>query len=182
MSLFNVTVYYHIAPAGGGWAGFLCSGAGLRACSLPMKTRKAAKDRLFDNLKKVADVDLVEDEERCRPYAEAVRGYFDPSAPPAFEALQTLPLDWSGAPPFYQTVWRVCRSIPPGQTRTYQWLATQAGSPRAVRAAGQALAHNPTPLFVPCHRVVAADGGLGGFSAGLEWKERLLELEKRHQR
>jgi methylated-DNA-[protein]-cysteine S-methyltransferase len=64
-----------------------------------------------------------------------------------------------------------------GGTATYRSVATKAGSPRAVRAAGSALATNPIPLLVPCHRVVRSDGGLGGYRGGLERKADLLRLE-----
>ncbi len=68
--------------------------------------------------------------------------------------------------------------MPYGETRSYKWLAGEAGSPRAYRAVGQAMAKNPFPLVVPCHRVVASDGSLGGFSGGLDLKKALLDLER----
>lgn len=83
--------------------------------------------------------------------------------------------------PFGQSVIATCRAIPPGTTRSYGELAAAAGSPRASRAVGQLMARNRLPLLIPCHRVIAADGGLGGYSAGagLPLKQRLLELERR---
>ena len=78
---------------------------------------------------------------------------------------------------FQQRILKTALKIPQGQVRTYGWVARKAGSPRGFRAAGQALTRNPIPIFIPCHRVVAADGSLGGFSAGLHWKRRLLALE-----
>lgn len=86
-------------------------------------------------------------------------------------------LDWGGAPEFYRRVWRVLRRIPYGQTRSYRWVARQLGCPSAARAVGRACAANPIPIIVPCHRVVAADGSLGGFSGGLKRKRMLLALE-----
>ncbi len=68
--------------------------------------------------------------------------------------------------------------VPVGRTVSYKQLAAKAGNPRAARAAANACARNPMPLRIPCHRVIAADGGLGGFSSGLAWKQRLLELEQ----
>lgn len=88
------------------------------------------------------------------------------------------PWDNTDYPPFFQRVLQVTATIPYGECRTYKWLAQQAGSPAAVRAAGQAMAHNRTPLVIPCHRVLRSDGKLGGFAYGLPWKERLLTLEK----
>ena len=66
--------------------------------------------------------------------------------------------------PFQVACWEACRRIPRGETQTYAWLAAAAGNPAAVRAAGQAMRRNPLPIVVPCHRVVAAGGRLGGFS------------------
>jgi methylated-DNA-[protein]-cysteine S-methyltransferase len=80
---------------------------------------------------------------------------------------------------FQRRVVRACRAIPAGERRTYGQLAAAAGSPGAARAVGQVMATNRVPLIVPCHRVVASGGRLGGFSApqGLAMKRRLLSLE-----
>jgi O-6-methylguanine DNA methyltransferase len=78
---------------------------------------------------------------------------------------------------FATRVWRHLRRIPLGQVRTYGGVARALRRPRAARAVGQACGRNPVPLIVPCHRVVAADRRLGGFSAGLAVKRALLELE-----
>lgn len=95
--------------------------------------------------------------------------------------LSTIPLDFSDLPPFHQQVYRVAVSIPAGEPVSYAQLAARAGSPGAARAVGQAMRRNPFPLIVPCHRVVAANGGLGGFSAvgGVTTKRRLLTIEKK---
>jgi methylated-DNA-[protein]-cysteine S-methyltransferase len=93
--------------------------------------------------------------------------------------LRTVELDTEGVPTFNQRVYDVARTIPPGSTLTYGEIATRMGEPREARAVGQALGQNPFPIVVPCHRVVAAGGRLGGFSAtgGLKTKLRLLALE-----
>jgi methylated-DNA-[protein]-cysteine S-methyltransferase len=77
-------------------------------------------------------------------------------------------------------VLEACRGIPYGRTTTYAELAAKAGNPRAARAAGSAMSHNPIPIIIPCHRVLHTGGGLGGFSApgGLSLKERLLAMER----
>ena len=80
------------------------------------------------------------------------------------------------ATPFFERCWRACRTIPAGETRTYQWLATAAGSPHATRAAGQAMRRNPLPMIVPCHRVVAANG-LGGFAGSNNPRGKALKLK-----
>jgi O-6-methylguanine DNA methyltransferase len=90
-----------------------------------------------------------------------------------------VPLDLSTGTAFQRKVWRVLQQIPYGQTRSYAWVARQIGSPRATRAVGIACGANPVPILVPCHRVVRSDGSLGGFSAGVGWKARLLALERR---
>ena len=93
--------------------------------------------------------------------------------------LRELPLDWSGVRGFELRVYVAARALDPGQTCTYGEMANAIGDPAAMRAVGQALGHNPWPLVVPCHRVLAAGGRLGGFSApgGTDTKRRLLVLE-----
>lgn len=85
-------------------------------------------------------------------------------------------LHWSGTPPFLRKVRERMQQIPAGSAMTYRDLAEAVGSPRAMRAVGQACATNRLPLVVPCHRVLGEDG-IGGFALGLEWKRTLLELE-----
>ncbi len=92
-----------------------------------------------------------------------------------------LPLDWSLSHGFRQRVLEGIAAIPYGETRTYTEIATGAGNPRAVRAAGSACGSNPIPLVVPCHRVLRLSGGLGGYAGGLAMKQSLLALEARHQ-
>ena len=104
--------------------------------------------------------------------AQAVEAMLQGGTPP-----ELPPLDWEGHPGFHQRVWRALMAIPAGQVRTYAQVARIVGSAKSARAVGQACAHNPIPLLVPCHRVVRSDGQLGGFSAGSAWKELLLRLE-----
>ncbi len=87
------------------------------------------------------------------------------------------PLDFSGYRPFTAALLGQVRQIPAGQVCTYRRAAELAGSPKAWRAAGQALKANRHPIIVPCHRVVGSGGKLGGFSGPAGWKEMLLELE-----
>jgi methylated-DNA-[protein]-cysteine S-methyltransferase len=96
-----------------------------------------------------------------------------------FEGRRTdfdLPLDLSGTP-FQLRVWAELQRIPYGETISYSELAARVGSPGAFRAVGAANGRNPVPIIVPCHRVIAADGALQGFGAGLEAKRILLDLE-----
>jgi methylated-DNA-[protein]-cysteine S-methyltransferase len=89
-------------------------------------------------------------------------------------------VDLAGRGTFDRTVLSACRQIGPGQTATYSELAVRIGKPGAGRAVGNALARNPIPLIIPCHRVLRADGGLGGFSApgGTAAKQRMLQHEQ----
>ena len=84
----------------------------------------------------------------------------------------------SGFSEFQLAVYKATLKIPCGQTRTYTYLARQIRYPRAVRAVANALAKNPFPLLIPCHRVIRKDGSAGGYSGGKRFKERLLVLEK----
>lgn len=93
-------------------------------------------------------------------------------------ALDAVRLDFSGTP-FRSKVWELLRKIPAGQPLSYGAVASRVGAPRASRAVGTACGANPICLFVPCHRVIASDGSLGGFGGGLWRKEKLLELERR---
>ena len=87
------------------------------------------------------------------------------------------PYDLDDATEFQQKVWRALVSIPIGETKTYGEIADEIGDPKAVRAVGRGCATNPIPVLIPCHRVVAAKGKIGGFSGGLGWKEKLLKRE-----
>jgi methylated-DNA-[protein]-cysteine S-methyltransferase len=88
-----------------------------------------------------------------------------------------LPLDWRLTRGFGRAVLHAASAIPYGAVSTYKRLASEAGSPRAARAAGNALGANPLPIVVPCHRVLHSDGGLGGYTGGVERKRLLLDVE-----
>jgi methylated-DNA-[protein]-cysteine S-methyltransferase len=93
--------------------------------------------------------------------------------------LSGVVLDMNGVPPFHRRVYEAARTIPPGATLSYGEVAAKVGAPGAARAVGQALGRNPFALIVPCHRVLAAGGKVGGFSAhgGVSTKARLLAIE-----
>jgi methylated-DNA-[protein]-cysteine S-methyltransferase len=93
--------------------------------------------------------------------------------------LSAAGLDMQKVPPFHRRVYDIVLAIPPGKTLTYGEIARQLGVPGAARAVGQALGKNPFPIVVPCHRVLAANGKLGGFSAsgGIHTKMRMLSIE-----
>ncbi len=86
-------------------------------------------------------------------------------------------VDISGLTPFEQEVLRAAARIPPGEVRSYAWVAMQIGRPKAARAVGRVMARNPLPLLFPCHRVVDSSGNLHDYFYGLEMKARLLQME-----
>jgi methylated-DNA-[protein]-cysteine S-methyltransferase len=94
--------------------------------------------------------------------------------------LSDIALDLEDVPPFQQQVYAVARSIPAGATMSYGEIAARVGDSRAARDVGEAMGRNPCPIVVPCHRVLAANGKLGGFSAagGLNTKLRMLDIER----
>lgn len=89
-------------------------------------------------------------------------------------------IDWRGMKPFQRRVLRCALRIPYGRTSTYGKIASAIGNPKAARAVGRALGANPLPLVIPCHRVIASDGALGGYNAagGVRVKKKLLDLER----
>ncbi|OEU47010.1 MAG: hypothetical protein BA872_05635 [Desulfobacterales bacterium C00003060] len=88
-------------------------------------------------------------------------------------------LDLSGLTPLQRAVLEAVKRVPRGATRSYAQIAAQVGYPRACRFVGSALARNPFPILIPCHRIVRADGSPGGFHGGTDLKKRMLLLEKR---
>ena len=94
----------------------------------------------------------------------------------------STPCDLRGLPAFTHAVLKAATQIPYGEVRSYRWLAQRLGKPRAARAVGNALARNPIPIIIPCHRVVRSNGTLGGYALGTALKKRLLEMERKHSR
>jgi len=150
-----------------GWIGVSGSVKGLLRTTLPQRSAQEAHQLLGDSV-------------NCATWSprlfeglmERLRAYFSGHK-------VTFPdrLDLSGATPFQREVWEITRLIPYGETRSYTWVAEQIKRQGAVRAVGQALARNPLPVIVPCHRVLNIDGKLGGFGGGVEMKRQLLFLE-----
>jgi methylated-DNA-[protein]-cysteine S-methyltransferase len=154
-----------------GYIGLLGSERGLRRVILPQETQKevfkiAVIDHVFtcdNNSTCLGDLPL-----RLNMYFEGKEVKFDDR------------IDIVGATRYQKTIWNLVRKIPYGTTISYRQLAQQAGNDKAARAAGNALARNPVPVVIPCHRVIAGNNKLGGFSGGLKLKKYLLELESAH--
>jgi methylated-DNA-[protein]-cysteine S-methyltransferase len=115
-----------------------------------------------------------QDDAALAPVVEQLRAYFAGEST-TFE----LTLDLRGTP-FQQRVWGALQEIPYGETISYGELARWVGNPNACRAVGTANGHNPVAIVVPCHRVIAADGGIGGYGGGLDRKAWLLQHETAH--
>lgn len=153
-----------------GWCAVVAGRSGLRRVFLA----EPGRDRLL--------AAVLRQFPECRPDAQSCREaglflvrYFEEGA------AATVPqqLDPGPATAFQRSVWNAAAKIPFGRVRTYGWIAERIGCPAAARAVGSALGANPLPIIVPCHRVVCANGSLGGFSApgGTALKRRLLEHE-----
>jgi methylated-DNA-[protein]-cysteine S-methyltransferase len=163
---------YDVFETALGWVAVVAGERGVRRMSLPERTPDIAAA--------AAQVDSLTSHHEPSAVAE-IREAVIAFCSGQDVDLTKLPIDTSWSSDFFSRAWRACRSIPVGETRTYAWLATQSGNARAARGAGQAMARNPFPLLVPCHRVIGSDGGLHGFGGGtgLPLKARLLEMESR---
>ena len=160
---------YHLFQCAVGWIALLGSEKGLRRLSMKPEPQEALAD-LGPELDRSAN-----DPSSFSAVQESLEQYMQGD----MSALENIALDLSNAPPFFGAAWEACRRIPAGETRSYAWLAAEAGNPLAVRAAGQAMARNRFALIVPCHRVIASDGDLRGYGAGgLRVKAKLLDMER----
>lgn len=128
--------------------------------------------RVAQELRKVRGARMLKDDRGLRRVANQLTKYFGGEKVPFdFE------LDLSGGTEFQQAVWRIVRKIPYGTLVSYKKIAREYGNTLCARAVGNALASNPIPIVIPCHRVIKADNSLGGFSGGIRWKKRLIALE-----
>lgn len=158
----------HLHELPSGWVGMVAGGNGLRRLSLKPTPQEVMEDLGTD----------ADDAEHDPAYFADLVARLNRYSEGDLTALEGIELDMDGAPPFFRLAWQACRRIPPGETRSYRWLAAEAGNPLALRAAGQAMARNRFSLVIPCHRVIASDGGLGGYGGGgLGVKARLLQME-----
>jgi methylated-DNA-[protein]-cysteine S-methyltransferase len=167
-------LYYAIVKTKWGWFGLAGGDAVSRTC-LPVPERRAAEHQLLAALAPAASLRC--DRAYLRDLQQRIIAYFE-GEPGDFRT--DPPVSLAGVGTFARRVLPACRAIPFGQTTTYADLAVRVGHPGAARAVGSALAANPIPLIIPCHRVLRRDGGLGGFSApgGTATKQRLLDHER----
>ena len=159
---------YHMQQLNTGWIGLVAGDKGLRRATLKPTPQEAIEDLGAD----------LEGADHDPEYFSGIVARLARYGEGDMSALDDIELDLDGTPPFFRAAWDACRRIPPGETRSYRWLAAEAGNPQAMRAAGQAMARNRFSLIIPCHRVISSDGGLGGYGGGgLGVKARLLQME-----
>jgi len=142
---------------------------GIDGVVLPKASRRAVLSEMqlseTDLLKGRRSSRLREAQAQLTSYLAGARRSFD------------LPLDLSQGTSFQRKVWQTLRRISYGRLRSYQWVALRVGGSQYARAVGNAVGTNPMPIVIPCHRIVAQDASLGGFSGGLPTKRNLLRLE-----
>jgi len=162
-----------VFPTAIGWCGIAWREGLLAGVQLPEGSRTRTLDRMR---RRFPQAPATEPPAAVAAIIARVQRALDGVADPMLD----VPLDLSGIAAFQQRVYEVTRAIPPGRTLTYGEVAARVGDPGAARAVGQALGHNPFAPIVPCHRVLAARSGAGGFSAagGVATKLRLLEIER----
>lgn len=151
-----------------GWMGVAESERGLAAIVLPLTSKRAVETGLrpFSHIRQGSSSLLLRRAKtQLLEYLAGSRTAFD------------LPLDFSRGTPFQRRVWEKLQAIPYGELWSYRGLASRVGGVEYARAVGGAVGANPLPIVVPCHRVIAQDATIGGFSSGLPVKCRLLALE-----
>lgn len=150
-----------------GWMGISETYKGIDSIVLPKRSKQAVLSGLNGNYEGAACSSnrLQAAQQQLLDYLSGMRQTFD------------LPLDLSKGTAFQRQVWRTLQAVPYGKLRSYQWVATRVGGRHYARAVGNAVGANPLPILIPCHRIVAQDASLGGFSGGLPTKRKLLTLE-----
>ena len=158
---------YALISTAKGWVGIAWSGRGVRRLNLPVDDDKQSMSLL--GVRNAAD---LHNAEVPGPLRRQVKDYFS-GKKTHFDCI----LDLSGSTPFQRSVWRATMDIPYGEVRSYKWVAEKIGKPAACRAVGRALAANPLPPAIPCHRIIRSDGGPGGFGgAAADVKTKLMML------
>ena len=160
-----------------GWVAIAASQNGITQTTLPEPTAETA----LQNLNPPPNQSLETLDEATRQILTQTKTLLTRYLNGEDVNLDPLPIDDTDWTPYTKRARTACRTIPRGQTRTYAWLANQAsGNPKSARAAGRAMATNPVPIIIPCHRVIGSNGKLHGFAGtiGIPLKQKLLNLEK----
>ena len=157
-----------------GWCGIVSGGNGIKRIILGDKSSSVVKN----SIKSLYPSVKHEEDDLLRRVKDLLLKYFDGEL-----VCMDLPLEFPSATSFQRKVWEGVRSIPYGHIKTYGWLGKKLSRPGSSRAVGNALAKNPLPLIIPCHRVVRSDGKMGGFSlpGGTLLKKKLIDLEKKNK-
>ena len=160
-----------------GWLALTWSAIGLRRLIFPQPTEALARTQVLKRTPQANESVLSHAPLWIRRLTRDLQTHLREGAP---VQLSEVNFDLSEVPPFHFKVYEEAVKISRGETVSYGELARRAGSPKAARAVGQAMARNPLPLLIPCHRVLAEGGKLGGFTApgGTITKTRLLNLER----
>ncbi len=152
-----------------GWMGISESAKGIRSIVLPKRSKQVVECEIREQSNEPMQRGTSPSLEvaRCQllDYLTGKRKSFE------------LPLDLTGGTTFQRQVWRTLQRVPYSKLRSYRWIAARVGGPQYARAVGNAVGANPLPIVIPCHRIVALDASLGGFSGGLSMKRKLLSLE-----
>jgi methylated-DNA-[protein]-cysteine S-methyltransferase len=141
---------------------------GLSFISFPKNTW----DKFLLALDKDRSVDLIKNQGKFSSLEKNLKAYFSGRKVNIREKL-----DLTGGTDFQRRVWKEMLKIPYGETRSYGWLAQKAGGKNKARAVGAACGANPIPIVIPCHRVIKSDKTIGGYSSGLGFKKKLLQIE-----
>lgn len=164
-------LFYTISTTRFGWVGIVGIEGKLKEIILPCRSKKEVSELLKKRYPeaKFSRTKLTKIVKALQLYFCGVRNKL------------SFPVDLSGYSTFEKKVYQATKTVPYGEVRTYGWLAWKIGRPKAVRAVGNALAKNPVPLVIPCHRIIRSNGTIGKFSrAGPpELKSKLIELETR---
>lgn len=166
---------FHIFPTALGFVGLGWSDTGITRVLTPQSDRSAT----FGRMRRLEPEALETDRDSLPPFIRAAIDLVNDYADGVETDFSTLPLDLSGIDDFRLDIYAAARRLGFGETVTYGGLADRAGHGGLARETGKALGENPVPIIVPCHRIVAANGKIGGFSApgGSHTKEKLLALE-----
>lgn len=152
-----------------GWMGISESSKGIDGIALPKRSKQVILSDLQaqfnEQVEQGESATLHAASRQLLDYLAGRRNTFD------------VPLDLSRGTSFQRQVWRTLQRVPYGKLRSYQWIALRVGGRHYARAVGNAVGANPLPIVIPCHRIVAHDASLGGFSGGLLMKRKLLGLE-----